>query len=278
MGRRYRSHRGGRGGGGNLLGLILAAPIIMIIAGIIVALSATESQYFSTEYIGAKEQVYKEITSGSKKETAFIEVGGGEVPKGLASYIFAREPKRSYSTKNLPVHNMNDVMRSTFDVPSIQGTTISFDINVTAPVDLEYSGYYSGRPYVIYSRKDISVFAGSFVVDDSYTSPRFELTGLSRFSGSLSVSTSNLRYDVDSIKYEDKCTNYPCTFDLEEDAFYHSNVWIITENSGTKEYSILSGQKSVSYTKLIVGIAVAAVGFLIVIGGCLLCFVCILKA
>jgi len=279
MGRRYRGGRHGRGGGGgNLVTCILSIPIFLIIVGVILAVGAYEVTYCSNEYIGPKEQTYCKFDFHSRKETAIVEVAGSSGSAGLTSYIFTKEPKSASVTETLPDHKMQDVSFSSFNVNSPAGSTVAFHINTTELVDVEFVGMSNGRSTVIYEKKNVQNFGSSISIDEYYSNPHFVISsGSYRFDGVLSVTVSSYLYDVDSIKNAGKCNIYPCEWDLESDEFVGRNVFVITENRGSSEYRVFTGQKEVSYGKLIGGIICAALGSLLIVGGCVLCLICLFK-
>jgi len=254
----------------------LSIPIFMIVGGVLLATGYITATPCGRRYIGAKDQVYCYLGLNDHSDLASVEVNGTVVPKGLTTYLFAKEPKRVTETIDLPDHEMKDVIFSSYIVPYGPGTRVTFTINATSVVEVEYVATLAGNSETLYPRRSGQDFTDSFVIEkEYYNAPQFIITGNDIFSGVLHVSETVSRFDVDSSKSFDKCSSYPCEFDLTQDELQGKTLYLVTDNKGNKEFDIASEEKVKSIGSLVGGIILAAAGAIITILAVLCVFICL---
>ena len=249
---------------------------MMIVGGVLLATGYITSTPCGRSYIGPKDQVYCYLGLNDHADMASVEVNGTVVPKGLTSYLFTKEPQHVTVTVDLPDHEMNNVVFSSHVIPYSQGTKVSFTINATSVVDVEYIANVGGSSETIYGRKSGQDFSDSFtIVKEYFSAPQFIITGNDIFSAVLRVSETVTRFDVDASKSFDKCSSYPCEWDLTQDALVGKTLYLVTDNKGNKEFDISSQEKEKSIGSLVGGIVLAAAGVILTLLMILCVFICL---
>jgi len=174
-------------------------------------------------------------------------------PKKVATYIFTKQPRRAYvdTPFNFSITNK---MYGSFEVPSDAATKVSYTLRTTAKVDLQYVGRIGKRTRIIHQKENVNYATGSFVISDTYTSPHFVVSCTDTFSGTLDVIVSSPRWDIKSTAFADKCTMYPCEWNLKDIQFADRKVWVVTDNNGNEEHSMETQLKGSQLGELIAGI------------------------
>jgi len=256
------------GRGGDPLAIILALPIALLIGGIFLALEYIQFEPCGQRFIEANDQVYCVIKADTAANALNVHFDSNVTVKGVTTYVFTKQPKTYTYDRIMPVQTFDKVFFYTFACSAVPDSKVKYYISVDAPVDIEYMGDvddYTPEEKV-YSKASVTEEEDAFIVKGNYASQRFSISSSHRFTGFISVNITSPRFDLDSVKYEKKCSTYPCEWDFsEEEKLKGKELYLISENTGDLSYNIYEGEKTPHVGYLVGGIIMSIVGLVLVV-------------
>jgi len=246
-----------------LVGTLLGFGIGILVAGIMMSVYSTSLFYCGRDYICAGDQVSCNISSDSSPLSAIVDINLKQ-PTGITTYIFNKQPKRSNVMSVYDPYHFTDTIAQQVFVPFTQSSVVSYRFNASFYINVEFLGHFGNDTIeVVYSRNGVMFGEDSFVIDKEYRSAHFSITGDKKFDAVFYVNVTYPRYDVNSVKPVDKCSSYPCTWDLTADAFDDADVYVVTENNGAQGCQMSNQLEDRSMGLLVGGIIVAIIGCII---------------
>jgi len=236
--------------------ILLSIPLGMLIGGIFLALAYIQFEPCGQGYIYANDQVYCIIPPNTSAKSLSVSFDENVIPAGVTTYVFSKAPKTYPYDKVFPVHQMVNTYFSTMNCSSVLDSTVKFHLYADRNVDVQYIGTIDEKQpdTLVYEKNNVKDLETSFMIKALYQYQRFVISSTEPFTGNLSVTVTSPRYDVSSVKYEKKCKDYPCEWDLSDAALKDKKLYMITENTGDVNFDIHAGEKAPHIGYLVGGI------------------------
>jgi len=169
-----------------------------------------------------------------------VEVASDSPNSSLITYVFDKEPNRTFFEKNYS-STLNEDKTKRINMRLISGAVYNWKIDVDVNMDIYFRTPKSGkvRGYVYYKESGVSKAEGSYSAKASNSRTYFLLSSSKPATGTFSLTVDWPQWNITSINPVDECANYPCKWVFSDTNWKEdSNLWIVTVNNGTEDYGV----------------------------------------
>jgi len=194
-------------------------------------------------------------------------------PNPLITYVFDKEPKRSYLTETYS-YKLEGTTYFSVDMPLVPGAVYTWKINVDVEMDLKfYAGKRSSSTRkTYYSVSDVMRDQGTYVGDSENSGTAFILSSYKKATGTFSITVKWPQWDINSVTPVDTCIGDDCEWKFSNYTWaIDKDLWFVTLNNATEDILVSMSLKpnfalwiTVPILLMIIGVAGFIGGFTII--------------